>query len=87
MVAQRSADGMLQLQLLAHPGAGVDALDSKLSSLDSSSSVGHVRRDMVGGVRPLPDLEDTHRQNPQQRGLASILQPDHGDVHLCRPTQ
>lgn len=84
MVAQSCAVGML---LLAQPQAGIDALNSELASLDSISSVGHARRDIVGVARPLPDLEDTHRQNSQQRCLASVLQPDHSDVHLCRPTE
>jgi hypothetical protein len=84
MVAQSRAVGTL---LLAQLGANIDALDSKLSSLGSISSVGHVRRDMVDVARPLPDVEDTHRQNSQQRSLASVLQADHGNVHLCRPRQ
>ena len=83
MVAQSSAIGML---LLAQPVAIIDALNSELSSLENISSVGHTRRDIVDVVvLPLPDLEDTHRQNSQQRSLASILQSDHSDVHLCCP--
>lgn len=82
MVARSCAAGTL---LLARHGASIDALNSKLSSLDSVSSAGHVRWDLVDVARLLPDLEITHRQNPQQRRLASVLQPDHGDVHLCRP--
>ncbi len=27
----------------------------------------------------------THRQDPQQRGLSSVLQSNHGDIHLGRP--
>ena len=84
MVAQSCSVGTL---LLAQPRAGIDALNSEFASLDSISSVGHARRDIVDEARPLPDLEDTHRQNSQQRRLARILQPDHGDVHLCRPTE
>ena len=70
IVAQSSAVGKL---LLAQPEAGIDALNSELSSLDSISSVGHAHRDVVDVARPLADLEVTHRQNSQQRGLASIL--------------
>ena len=84
MVGQSCAVGML---LLAQRGANIDALNSELSSLDSMSSVGQGRRDIVDAARPLPDLEDTHRQNSQQRSLASVLQADHGDVHLCGPTE
>jgi hypothetical protein len=63
MVAPSSAVGTM---LLAQLGADIDALDSELSSLDSASSVGHVRRETVHVARSLPDLEDTHRQNSQQ---------------------
>ena len=83
-VAQSCTVGML---LLAQPRVGIDALNSELASLDNVSSVGHARRDTVDVARPLPDLEDTHRQNSQQRRLASVLQSDHGDVHLCRPAE
>lgn len=83
-VAQSCAAGTL---LLAQHGASIDALNSEFSSLEIGSSVGHVRRDLVDVARPLPDLEITHRQNPQQRRLASVLQPDHGDIHLCRPVK
>lgn len=62
MVAQSGAVGML---LLAQHRASIDALNSEFSSLDSISSVGNVRRDTVDVARPLPDPEDTHRQNPQ----------------------
>lgn len=34
-----------------------------------------------------PDSDSTHRQNSQQRRLASILQADHRDVHLRRPAR
>lgn len=87
-VAQSSAVGMLPLPLLfAQRVAGVDALDSKFTPLDRLSSAGHARRFIVDAALPLPDLEDTHRQNPQQRRLAGILQPDHGNVHLRRPAE
>jgi hypothetical protein len=56
----------------------VDVLDSELASLDSRSA-------QVYPARSRPHQEGTHRQNSQQRRLASILQPDHGDVHLGRP--
>jgi hypothetical protein len=29
--------------------------------------------------------EDAYRQHSQQRGLASVLQADHRDIHLGRP--
>jgi hypothetical protein len=35
----------------------------------------------------IPHQEATHRQNSQERSLASILQSNHGDVHLGRPEQ
>jgi hypothetical protein len=38
-------------------------------------------------ARQFPGMEGTHRQNPQQRSLASILQADHGDVHLGGPAK
>lgn len=41
-------------------------------------SRGHRSRSWGGG-------EDAHRQYPQQRRLARILQPNHGDIHLRGP--
>jgi hypothetical protein len=62
---------------------GVDVLDSELSSLDGRSQLTLARS--LAQAQPCPYQERTHRQNSQQRRLASILQPDHGDVHLGRP--
>jgi hypothetical protein len=59
----------------------IDVLDSKLSSLDDGS------QHRLAQTQSCPHQEETHRQNPQQRCLARILQPDHGDVHLGRPAQ
>jgi hypothetical protein len=59
----------------------VDVLDSKLSSLGGRSQL------TLAQAQPCPHQEGTHRQNSQQRRLASILQPDHGDVHLGRPAE
>jgi hypothetical protein len=59
----------------------VDVLNSELSSLDARCQLKLVQ------AQACPYQEGTHRQNSQQRCLASILQPDHGDIHLGRPAQ
>jgi hypothetical protein len=59
----------------------IDVLDSELPSLDTVGQHRSVE------ARHVPYGEGTHRQNSQQRSLASILQTDHGDVHLGRPTR
>lgn len=81
-VAQCSARGMRRL---AQRGASIDVLNSELASLESIPSAASLCNEGVVALRPFPNREDTHRQNPQQRCLASVLQPDHGDVHLGRP--
>lgn len=77
----------------ALPEDGADALDGELAALDESQSFRRRRRrrrrrrniDLVASA--FPKREGTHRQNPQQRCLASVLQSDHGDVHLGRPAR
>jgi len=64
---------------------GIDVLDGELSSL-SQSVRWMLDRTAVTLHGNCPKPVDTHRQNSQQRRLASVLQPDHGDVHLGRPT-
>jgi hypothetical protein len=59
----------------------IDVLNSELSSLDTRSQL------KLAPAQSCPYQEGTHRQNSQQRRLASILQPDHGDVHLGCPVQ
>jgi hypothetical protein len=68
---------------LALLGTNLDLLDSKLSSLDNTSSAQLWNNSRYGTV--FPQQEGTHRQNSQERSLASVLQTDHGDVHLGRP--
>jgi len=43
----------------------------------------HIEANRRDGV----DSKLSSRQNSQQRSLASVLQPDHGNVHLSRPEQ
>lgn len=67
--------------------AKVDVLNSELSALDGSQSRRPRRSSSVPVARALPKREETHRQNSQQRRLACVLQPDHGDVHFGCPAQ
>jgi hypothetical protein len=86
MVARSSSIGTPMKQCrhwLALLETNIDLLDSKLSSLDSTSSAQLRNNGRYGTV--FPHQEGTHRQNSQERSLASVLQPDHGDVHLGRP--
>jgi len=88
MVARSNSIGMLMKQCrrrLAHVGTNSDLLYSELSSLDGNRSarIGQNASRQDGIVMRLQ--EATHRQNSQERSLASVLQPDHGDVHLGRP--
>lgn len=52
-----------------------DLLVSEFSTLNAGVSGNAWSR---GGTKP-------YRQHSQQGGLASILQPDHCDIHLGRP--
>jgi hypothetical protein len=51
----------------------IDVLNSKLASLESSRSAQFRRRIVVDVARGIPQWEETHRQNSQERSLASIL--------------
>jgi hypothetical protein len=57
----------------AQPEMKIYVLNSKLPSLEISQSAQPCRKIVVDVARGIPHWEGTHRQNSQERSLASIL--------------
>lgn len=88
MVVRSSHIGFLVEQgrrRAAHLATHSDLLYSELSALDDSQSARIRHSDPRRHAMAMWHQEATHRQNPQERSLASVLQPNHGDVHLGCP--